>query len=220
MNWTDALALGKAELAKQSGKWDSATGLYPKIVAEQAAVILKAADDAARGYNVPWQWFYPALAILGYRATGDRFRIDEPYAQTLLPEDATVFFWESLHKLASVFDAQGLQVPASGGAITEAFFGRKDGNRYLNQVALAAWAWLQKARAAGDNPTWLGPFKQSDGGPFDPKGQQPIIPPIPDKPPIGDPTRPPWTGPPVPRSPMGGIVTLLVVFFIAREILK
>lgn len=216
MKWTEALALGKTELAKQAGAWPSTAGLYPKIAAEQAAGILKAADDAARAYNVPWDWFYPAMAILGYRVAGDRFRIDEPYAQSILPEDVTVFFWDALSNLASKFDTEGRAVPASGGAMTEAFFGRKDGNKKLTFVALSAWAWLQKARAAGDSPTWLGPFKDDGGGgKFDPQGQSPIIPPaLPDKPPFQPPL------PTVPRFGGGDILVWVLGFLIVREILK
>lgn len=207
--WKEALFAGRHELGRQSGIWPDGS---PKVAGEQAASILLAADRVARAGNIPWQWFYPALAVLGYRTFGDRFRVDELYAQSTMDEEPTMFLFDVLAQLAEALDAQGIAVPSSGGALVEAFFGRKDGASNLVKLAAAAWPLLLQARARGEAPTWTTFFKQ-DPGMADP-GQRIIPPDL--RPPL------PVDPPPLPTVPSvgGDILVWLIGGYIVYQMVK
>ena len=112
--WSDALAKVRT-LAATRGNVPGTT--LPQITNRDASGLLlfaRAATAWARDHGKPdatFDWYGFALPALGFRATGDKFKIDE--AQQLAPYSEAAGLWTALDVLATQFDAAGVPFDVS-----------------------------------------------------------------------------------------------------------
>lgn len=224
--WSQAFEQGRDECRQAYGE---AQGL-PRIPAGRAARALLMYRELARRTGIEWNWFLPALAILGYDKKGDKFPGQDATsaaaaAAKLVPLTPNAYFWMKAQQLVDALDHKNVSLQVAMDLVP--YWQNLDVGEWsaaLTHVGLDAWDELKTEREHGVDPSWPDDLNAGGTAPNTPvtdddvdveERRTPDGLPLPDKPPPSP--IPPPTVPRLPSVSGGGALILVALLLLASR---
>jgi hypothetical protein len=111
--WVEAYNMTRAAMARSNGTFGDAQ--IPRVTNQEAASLLRFAMRVGTTNKMDPElygsWYVLALALAGWRATGDKFLVDEKHRKTKFPDQYTAELWQLVLNVA--IEAQGRSLPFS-----------------------------------------------------------------------------------------------------------